>query len=43
MEDVGCPTCGSKKIVNLDVRIGVNGSSTRHNKCNNCKKSWLSN
>ena len=42
MKDEGCPTCGSKKIVDVDVRISTDGTYTWNKRCDNCKKSWFS-
>lgn len=35
--DVGCPTCGSKKVIDLIVEVNC----AWNKKCNNCKKSWI--
>jgi hypothetical protein len=42
VNDLGCPTCGSKNFGNLEMKKNQYGIPTWKKQCYNCKKFWYS-
>ena len=42
VNDLGCPTCGSKNFGNLEMKKNQDGAPTWKKQCYNCKKFWYS-
>jgi len=42
VNDLGCPTCGSKNFGNLEMSKNPDGTATWKKQCYNCKKFWYS-
>ncbi|MCH9658533.1 hypothetical protein K0U27_07555 [archaeon] len=42
VNDLGCPTCGSKNFGIMEMEKNNDGNATWRKQCYNCKKFWYS-